>query len=129
MPSCGAEPADEPAEAVTSETPPPLSEVPSAQAAYDQAMEILAEDRAGAIGLFRQAAELDPGFLEAVTMASYQLAWHYQNTDRSKSVQDDALRLAQAALEMDPDHVLHAQCHGSVLLSHRKRLRPGHGRL
>ncbi|MCJ7626754.1 MAG: hypothetical protein MUO50_00055 [Longimicrobiales bacterium] len=85
--------------------PAPLSEVPAAQAAYDEAIEILAEDRAGAIALLRDAIDLDPDFLEAIAMASYQLAWHYQNTDRSDSIKEDAFRLAQAAQEMDPDHV------------------------
>ena len=129
LPTCGGKSADDPAEAVATETPPPLSEVPSAQAAYDQAMEILAEDRAGAIALLRDAINLDPDFLEAFSMASYQLALLYQNTDRSQSHQGRRLSTRSSRSGDRSKPCFRTQFHGGVLLSHRERLRPGHGSL
>lgn len=108
--SCGGDAPDEPAEASAAESAddaladPPLSDVPEAQALYDEALGMLASDRARAISLLRDAITLDPNFLAAITTASYQLAWHYQQTDRSDAVRDEALALAKTAETMDPDH-------------------------
>ena len=104
LPSCGGEPADEPADVVAAEAEAPLSDVPAAQALYDEALEILADDRPAAIALLREAVDLDPDFIEAHATISYQLAWHYQNVDRSDSIKEDALRFAQITQELDPDH-------------------------
>lgn len=104
--SCGGDAAEDPAEAAAAEgeAEAPLSDVPEAQALYDEALEILASDRPRAIENLRKAIDLDPDFLAAITTASYQLAWIYQNWDRSDAVKEEALALAQRAGALDPDH-------------------------
>lgn len=105
--SCEGDPPDEAAEVTTAgaEAETPLSDVPEAQALYDEALEVLASDRAGAISMLREAIALDPDFLAALATASYQLSWHFQNADRSDSIAAQARALAERAERMDPDDV------------------------
>jgi tetratricopeptide (TPR) repeat protein len=110
VPACGGEPAEEPAEEAAveveeaaAEPEAPLSDVPEAQAAYDESMELWSTDGRASLAKLHEAIQLDPEFLEAYATLSNRYARIHQQYDRSDSIAQNALTFAEQAMEMDPD--------------------------
>jgi serine/threonine-protein kinase len=101
--SCGGEPPAGETPAAAEEAP--LSEVPEAQAAFEEAIDLWGTDNPASIEKAYEAVALDPEFVEAYGWLSGRYAWVHQNWDRSDSVANQALAHAQRAMELDPDNL------------------------
>jgi tetratricopeptide (TPR) repeat protein len=99
--SCGGEPPDAPADSAQE----PLSDVPEAQAAFEEANELWGDDNRASLAKLEEAIELDPDFLEAHATLSYRYAWIHQNWNRTDSIAQKALHHAEYAMELDPEAV------------------------
>jgi len=105
LPSCGGEPADEPAETVTAEAAQGItpSDVPEAQAAYEESGELWSSSWSESVAKLLEAIELDPDFLDAHGLMANRYAWIYQYGDRADSIIQNAWTYAQNATELNPD--------------------------
>ena len=100
--SCGGEPADAPGDTGATEEAP-LSDVPEAQAAYDESAELWSSSWPQSVAKLHEAIALDPDFLEAHGMLANRYAWIYQYGDRADSVIQNAWAFAENAMELDPN--------------------------
>lgn len=101
--SCGGEPADEPVGEASAEASAPLSDIPEAQAAYDESLELWGTDNPASVAKLHEAIAFDPDFLDAHALLAYRYAWIHQNWDRSDSIAENALGFAENAADLAPD--------------------------
>jgi len=112
LPSCGGESADDPeaqASVASSEAPAEpeiFSDVPEAQAAYNESLELWGTDGWASLAKLKEAIELDPDFTEAHALLGMRYAYVHQTYDRSDSIADQALGFAETALEMEPENAM-----------------------
>ena len=110
LPSCGGDSADDPeaqASVAGSEAtaePEIFSDVPEAQAAYDESLELWGTDGWASLAKLKEAIELDPDFTEAYGLLGMRYAYVHQTYDRADSIADQALAFAEHAMEMEPDN-------------------------
>jgi len=97
--SCGGEPPGGSSPEAASD---PLSDVPEAQAAFDEAAALWGNDNRASIAKLEEAIALDPDFLQAHATMSYRYAWIHQNWNRTDSIAQKALQYAESAMGLDP---------------------------
>lgn len=119
LPSCGGDSADDPeaqasmAGSEATAEPEIFSDVPEAQAAYDESLELWSTDGRASLAKLKEAIELDPDFTEAYALLGMRYAYVHQNYDRSDSIADQALSYAEHAMEMEPDNGMAINAMGS----------------
>ena len=86
------------------EEPVVYSDVPEAQAAFDESIDLWGSDGWASLARLKEAVALDPDFVEARGLLSMRYAYVYLNYDRSDSIANQARMYAEEAMALDPEN-------------------------